>query len=110
MGRRRGMLLHPPQVQPWLDQARVTSGECAGFAIHDLAAVADGNLSPQGLQRLTDHLRGCPTCTATLVAIVEDGKARRGGESHRLAAWLAAVPWPGGPRTRGGDTGRAGES
>jgi anti-sigma factor RsiW len=75
--------------------------------MHDLAAVADGNLSPQGLQRLTDHLRRCQTCTATLTAVVEDTRAAR-GESHRLAAWLSSVPWPG-PRIAGADTDR-GES
>lgn len=106
MGRRRGALYHRPEFQASTrDPARGTFHECVRFAMHDLAAVADGNLSPQGLQRLTDHLRRCPTCTATLAAVVEDTRAAR-GESHRLAAWLSRVPWPGRPGIAGADTDR----
>ncbi|HEX8113408.1 MAG TPA: hypothetical protein VF516_37015 [Kofleriaceae bacterium] len=88
----------------------MTFDECSGFAIHDLAALAEGNLSPQGLQRLAGHLRRCQTCAATLIAIVEDAHAGPGGEPHRLADWLSSVPWGNAARPGRADTGSAGKS
>jgi anti-sigma factor RsiW len=92
MSLKRSILLQPrlfPASRS--SQASVTSEECWSFAIHDLAALADGNLSQDGLRRLAGHLRRCQTCTATLAAIVEDARATRGSEGNRLAAWLAAA-------------------
>ncbi len=111
MARGRGNRLHPLQLQASRpDPALVTFDECSSFAIHDLAALAEGNLSPQGRQRLAGHLRRCQTCMATLIAIVEDAHAGPGGETHRLAAWLSSVPWETDPRIGCADSDSAGES
>jgi len=65
--------------------------ECSTFAIHDLAALADGQLSDAGIQRLARHLPTCRTCMATLVALVEDSEPGEAPGTEKLAALLAAT-------------------
>ncbi|HET9620412.1 MAG TPA: hypothetical protein VFP84_03520 [Kofleriaceae bacterium] len=64
----------------------MTSDDCAAFAIHDLAALADGHLSFEGTRRLTAHLRQCETCMATLAAIVDEVPVARGTRDVSEAA------------------------
>jgi hypothetical protein len=63
--------------------------DCTIFAIHDLAALAEGNLSPEGVERLARHLRRCHTCMATLAAIVDEAQPSEGTADMELAAWIA---------------------
>lgn len=73
----------------------VALDDCSTFAVHDLAALADGNLSEDGLGRLARHIPQCRTCRATLAVMIEE--SRRGhevpasGEGYDLAAWIAAA-------------------
>jgi hypothetical protein len=88
----RRILLQPPlfeAVRP--TQVPGIPEECSSFAIHDLAALAEGNLSREGMKRLATHLPQCQTCTATLLAVVEDTQPGRGTGDHSLAAWLAVM-------------------
>jgi anti-sigma factor RsiW len=67
----------------------VTIDDCSRFAIHDLAALAEGHLSQDGLHRLARHLRSCHRCRATLALIVQDTELDHGSSApRRLAAWL----------------------
>jgi hypothetical protein len=66
-----------------------TDDDCTTFAIHDLAALAEGNLSPDGMERLARHLRQCHACMATLAAIVDEAQPSEGTGDMGLAAWIA---------------------
>jgi anti-sigma factor RsiW len=72
-------------------QAPAILEECSTFAIHDLAALADGQLSQDGMRRLASHLPTCRTCMATLVALVEDIEHGEASGNHDLAALLAVA-------------------
>lgn len=41
----------------------------------DLAALSEGNLSPQGMHRLASHVVRCPVCQMVLAAVVQDAHA-----------------------------------
>ena len=41
----------------------------------DLAALSDGHLSPQGLERLSAHAVRCSACLAAFAAVVQDTQA-----------------------------------
>jgi hypothetical protein len=87
---RRGILLRSPLFEnPQPAQVPVATDDCEIFAIHDLAALAEGNLSPDGMRRLAGHIHECPTCRATLAAIVEDTQSSRGTGDTAVSAWLA---------------------
>jgi anti-sigma factor RsiW len=103
MSQRRGVLLQHPWFQA-LEPAQVPVAidECLTFAVHDLAALAEGNLSQDGRRRLAAHLSRCHTCMATLHAIVEDTQPGRGSGDHSLAAWLATVVATAGESLRDG--------
>lgn len=76
--------------------------DCADFAIHDLAALSEGNLSPEGIERLAGHLQHCEACVATLVTLVGDAAPARGTADVTAAANLVKtlhVP-PGRPTNR----------
>ena len=50
---------------------------------HDLAALTEGNLSPQGLRRLARHLVKCRTCQLVLISMIDDGQRVRATGSWR---------------------------
>lgn len=87
---RRGTWLRSPALQDH-GATRVPTAveDCSGFAIHDIAALAEGNLSPGGMRRLARHIPGCATCGATLAVIIDDMQPGRGADNQGLAAWLA---------------------
>jgi hypothetical protein len=102
MAQRRGILLQPKLFHASRPaELPVALEDCKSFAIHDLAALAEGNLSFEGQRRLTRHISHCRTCSATLAAIVEDARGRRGFGERDLASWLAAA----GGRSNRGDGG-----
>ena len=72
-------------------QAPVLFEGCSTFAVHDLAALADGHLSQEGKRRLASHLPTCRICMATLVALVEDTQHGEASGNHDLARLLAAT-------------------
>lgn len=41
----------------------------------DLAALSEGSLSPQGMERLAHHVVRCSSCQAVLAAVVQDTHA-----------------------------------
>jgi len=53
-----------------------TSETCADpSASLDLAALSEGNLSLQGMQRLASHVVRCRACQVALAAVVQDAHA-----------------------------------
>jgi hypothetical protein len=59
---------------------------CASLsAVHDLAALSEGNLSCSGKRRLARHLSRCQACTVVLASLVKDADAQRltGGQAWR---------------------------
>ena len=90
-------LRNEPTSAPHDRPSVVTLEDCSTFAIHDLAALADGNLSEEGLRRLANHVLQCRTCRATLAALIEESQnspvapATAGPGSYDLAAWLGAA-------------------
>jgi anti-sigma factor RsiW len=77
----------------------MVTDDCSSFAIHDLAALSDGNLSPEGIARLAGHLRRCETCMRTLAAIIEDAPSARGTNDVTEAAMLARTIYAEARRT-----------
>jgi predicted anti-sigma-YlaC factor YlaD len=68
-------------------------------ALHDLAALEDGNLSPAGKRRLAAHLAECPSCTRLLAALAADApgldrtlEPRRAAPPPEAARASRAVP------------------
>ena len=49
------------------------------WAPHDLAALAERNLSPLGMHRLADHVVGCQTCRIVLAGLIGDAADRVDG-------------------------------
>lgn len=55
----------------------------------DLAALSEGSLSPEGMQRLAGHVVRCPACQVVLGVMVQDAHAvdftqKRPCETNRL--------------------------
>jgi anti-sigma factor RsiW len=71
--------------------------DCSTFSIHDLAALADGNLSEEGLRRLANHIPQCRICRATLAALIEESQNNPGATAserpggHDVTAWVDAA-------------------
>src|SRR5262245_34719957 len=86
-----------PLLAPHATPEPVALEDCSTFAIHDLAALADGNLSEEGLRRLANHIPQCRTCRATLAALINESQnspgatASEGPGSYDLTAWLDAA-------------------
>lgn len=60
-------------------------------APHDLAALQEGHLSPEGARRLAGHLKGCESCRIFVVGLVAElGPAESTG-THRKTPELRRV-------------------
>ena len=85
-----------PPPAPDATPGPVALEDCSTFAIHDLAALADGNLSEEGLRRLASHIIQCRTCRATLAALIDESQNSPGATtserpSYDVTAWLKAA-------------------
>ena len=81
--------MRPTITRAWMTR---TPPSCDDLdAPYDLAALLEGHLSPEGIQRLARHLKQCRTCRTLVVMIVAEAVPARGTGVH------AAVPGPDEP-------------
>lgn len=93
LGRARRQVANTPARAPSPREA--TSAACGDeLAIHDAAALREGNLSREGIRRLADHLTRCESCRILIAAIVDDSLRAESTGNH--SAGLRAP----GPCTR----------
>jgi hypothetical protein len=59
------------------------------FAIHDAAALREGNLSPDGIRRLANHVVQCDSCKILIAALVVEAQRAESTGNH-LAPQSAA--------------------
>jgi hypothetical protein len=83
----------------WLSRQGVRFPICencsSSSAVHDLAALSEGNLSTTGKQRLAEHLSRCPACHVVLASLLDDPPD---GAPSGEASWLDELS---GSRTHG---------
>jgi len=60
-------------------------------AVHDLAALSEGNLSREGKRRLASHLVRCQSCKQVLVLLADEAPAAGSTGNRRLESWLDDV-------------------
>ena len=69
-----------------------TSAACrVDSAIHDIAALREGTLSPEGIRRLAHHLPRCESCRILIAGLVSDAHQVECTGQHD-ASPAAAVP------------------
>jgi hypothetical protein len=69
---------------------RPASQRCSDpSAILDLAALADRNLSKDGVQRLAKHVPQCRDCMHILATLVEEAQPVEATGTHEIEALLA---------------------
>lgn len=67
------------------------TGECEEFAILDLAALGDGNLSREGQRRLAHHATRCHTCRELIAMIADEVRGTPASTAHHRPAWSTAT-------------------
>lgn len=55
------------------------------YATHDLAALREGHLSPDGVQRLARHVTTCVTCKILVATIVAEASRAESTGTHAAA-------------------------
>jgi anti-sigma factor RsiW len=69
-----------------------TFNSCSSLhAVHDLAALAEGSLSPQALRQLARHVAHCRACRVVLAAVVSDAQAAASSGLLPIAPVAAAT-------------------
>ena len=58
-------------------------------AVHDLAALQEGTLSPAGIHRLAHHLAQCESCRILVAALVDDAQRAEWTGKHDATSRLA---------------------
>lgn len=59
------------------------------MAVHDVAALQQGTLSPAGIHRLAHHLAQCESCRILVAALVDDAQRAEWTGKHDAAPQLA---------------------
>lgn len=67
------------------------SSEGCSSATLDLAALGEGNLSQDGLQRLASHLHRCSSCRALFASLVKDAESAPPTGNHDRLTKVGAI-------------------
>lgn len=59
-------------------------------AVHDVAALGEGTLSPTGIHRLAHHLAQCESCRVLVAAVVDDAQRAEWTGKHQELSRLSA--------------------
>ena len=59
------------------------------MAVHDVAALEEGTLSPTGIHRLEHHLAQCESCSILVAALVDEAQRAEWTETHEAGSRLA---------------------
>lgn len=79
----------PPQITQAVEGPMVSEG-CSSATL-DLAALGEGTLAQEGLQRLASHLHRCSTCRELFASLVKDVESAPRTANHDLMTGIAAV-------------------
>lgn len=81
----------PVQNTQAAQDSRVSEGCSDSFAILDLAAFSEGNLSQEGMQRLATHVRQCETCRIQLASVIRDSQRSQSSGDKRSIVQLCTL-------------------
>lgn len=79
----------PPQITQAVEGPVVSEG-CSSATL-DLAALGEGTLSQEGLQRLAGHLHRCSTCRALFASLIKDAERAPHAGDHDLVTGITAI-------------------
>ena len=88
----RGHVSQPSLALAPLSDPDATLGSCSSLhVVHDLAALAEGRLSPQAIRRLAHHAAHCRACRVVLAGVISDAQAAASSGLLAIAPVAAAA-------------------